>query len=84
MIHHAGSEDLHETQRESQEFRSVRRVESHEFHSCKEQTRRHKLDFALLAVEEETTRDHTDFVKVIIVEYFDVFFSFIQTKGVGL
>lgn len=33
---------------------------------------------------EQTTQDHTDVVKVIIVEYFDVFFSFIQTKGVGL
>lgn len=29
---------------------------------------------------EQTTQDHTDFVKVIIVEYFDVFFFFHTDK----
>lgn len=32
------------------------------------------------AVWEQTTRDHTDFVKVIIVEYFDGFFSFLSYR----
>ncbi len=47
----------------------------HRFNMCKCSVLHHR---------KQTTQDHTDFVKVIIVEYFDVFFSFIQTKGVGL
>ena len=44
----------------------------------------HHVTCTFLQYCEKTTQDHTDFVKVIIVEYFDVFFLSYRQKVLDL